>query len=208
MTVPAAEAHHIKHAPPADGVLPVLLERWSPRSYDPSRDVSLTDLRRLFEAARWAPSSSNEQPWRYIVGLRNSSAHQKIAAVLAPGNQVWAPHAPVLLLGVTRTHFARNDAPNAYALYDLGAATVLITLQATALGLSTHQMAGFDHHAARASLSIPEDYALGSVMAIGYQGEPGALADEKHLASETAPRTRKSLSEIVFSAWNIPLALG
>jgi nitroreductase len=206
MTISAAEAHRAKHAPAVDGVLPIILERWSPRSYD-SREVSLADLRLIFEAARWAPSSSNEQPWRYLVGRRNSQTHSKIAACLNPGNQIWAAHVAVLMLGVARTRFARNDTPNAYAFYDLGAATMLITLQAAALGLVTHQMAGFDHAAIRTALGIPEDFLLGSVMAIGHQGEPSALPNEKLLGSETATRTRKPLSEIAFSAWNEPLDL-
>lgn len=206
MTPTAAETRHIKLAPSVDGLLPLIRERWSPRSFS-SRDVSSADLRVIFEAARWAPSSSNEQPWRYIVGTRNSPTHQKIAAFLHPGNQLWAPRASVLMLGAAKKNFARDHAPNPYAFYDLGAATVLITLQAVALGLITHQMAGFNHEAARASLAIPEDYALGSVMALGYQDEPSALPSEKLIASETAPRTRKPLSEIALSAWDEPLNL-
>src|ERR1700757_4524437 len=88
------------------------------------------------------------------------------------GNQGWAPKAPVLILSVAKTHFSQNNTPNYYALFDLGAASALITLQAAALGLATHQMAGFDHDAARKALGIPEDYAMGSVMALGHQGEP------------------------------------
>lgn len=206
MTVSAAEAHRIKRAPAVEGVLPIILERWSPRSYD-SREVSLADLRLIFEAARWAPSSSNEQPWRYLVGRRNSRTHSKIAACLNPGNQIWAADAAVLMLGVASTRFTRNDAPNAYALYDLGAATMLITLQATALGILAHQMAGFDHAAVRQALAIPEDFLLGSVMTLGYQGEPSALPNERLLSSETASRTRKPLNQIAFSSWNEPLDL-
>ena len=206
MTLSAAEARRIKHAPPAEGVLPVVLERWSPRSYS-DRDVSAADLRRIFEAARWAPSSANEQPWRYIVGLRNSPTHAKIAAALSPGNQNWAPNAPILILGAARSTFASSGEPNPYAFFDLGAATLIITLEATSLGLATHQMAGFNHDAIRQSLEIPADYLLGSVMALGHQDEPSKLTSEKHLASETAPRTRKPLSEIAFSAWNQPLTL-
>ena len=207
MTLSAQEARNVKRAPVDDALLPVVLERWSPRSFD-SRDVSPTDLKRMFEAARWARSSFNEQPWRFIVGPRGSETFQKIVSALAVGNQGWAPKAPVLILSVAKTHFSQNNTPNYYALFDLGAASALITLQAAALGLATHQMAGFDHDAARKALGIPEDYAMGSVMALGHQGEPSALPNEKLVAMETAPRTRKPLSEIVLSAWGEPANLG
>ena len=123
-------------------------------------------------------------------------------------NQTWAPHAPVLILGLALTTFARNGHANAYALYDLGAASSYLTLQAAALGLSTHQMAGFDRDAARAALGIPDEYALGSVIALGYQGEPADLEDEALIAKELAPRTRKPLNELVFAAWGTPAELG
>jgi nitroreductase len=207
MTLSASEVDRLKHAPATDGVLPVVLQRWSPRSFD-GREVSPADLEKVFEAARWAPSSYNEQPWRFIVGVRTSSTHSKIASSLMDFNKAWAPRAPVLILGVAKTRFSQNDAPNAYAIFDLGAASALITLQASALGLVTHQMAGFDHDAARKVLGIPETYALGSVMALGYQGEPSALPNDRLIALETAPRTRKPLSEIVFSAWGEPATLG
>ena len=206
MTLSAGEVNQLKRAPAVEGMLPVIHQRWSPRSFA-DREVSQADLARVFEAARWAPSSNNEQPWRYLVGVRNSKTHAKIASTLAGFNKVWAPKAPVLILGVANTRFIRNGRPNDYALYDLGAATVLITLQAVALGLTTHQMGGFDHDAIRQVLEIPEDHALGSVMALGYLGEPAELADEHLIASEVAPRSRKPLREVVFSAWGEPAEL-
>jgi len=206
MTLSALEVSKLKRAPLIEGVVPVIHERWSPRSFA-DREVSAADLAKVFEAARWAPSSNNEQPWRYVVGVRNSSTHGKITATLMGFNQAWAPKAPVLILGTASSRFSRNGRPNAYALYDLGAATVLLTLQAAALGLTTHQMGGFDHDAIRQALQIPEDDVLGSVMALGYLGEPAALADEHLIASEVTPRSRKSLSEMVFSAWGEPADL-
>src|ERR1700721_1142994 len=98
MTISAAEARKAKHAPKVDGVLPIFLERWSPRAFE-EREVSGADLRRIFEAARWAPSSNNEQPWRFILGRRNSDTFQKIASSLVSFNQAWAPKAPTLILG-------------------------------------------------------------------------------------------------------------
>ncbi|MGA3160978.1 MAG: nitroreductase family protein [Terracidiphilus sp.] len=207
MTLSAAEVHRLKQAPVVDGVLPAVLSRWSARSFD-ARDVSPSDLRKVFEAARWAASSNNEQPWRFLVGIRNSSTHQKIFSTLVGFNQSWAGAAPVLILGVASSKFSRNGSPNAYALYDLGAAAAALCLQAASLGLTTHSMAGFNHDAARQAFGIPEDYLLGAVIALGYQGEPSALAHEKLIAQETAPRTRKPLTEFVLSAWGEPANLG
>lgn len=203
MTLSTSEVNQLKKAPVHGAVTPVIRERWSPRSFA-DRDVDPADLAKVFEAARWAPSSSNEQPWRFLVGLRNSDTHAKIAATLVGFNQAWAPKAPVLILGTAHTKFSRNGNPNGYALYDLGAASAFVILQANALGLVTHQMGGFDRDAARQALEVPEEYALGSVMALGYQGEPDALSNEKLIENETAPRTRKPLREVVFTAWDVP----
>jgi nitroreductase len=123
-------------------------------------------------------------------------------------NKGWAGDAPVLILGVTASAFTRNDSPNAYALFDLGAATSYLTLQAAALGLTTHQMAGYDHEAARQALEIPDSFALGSIVALGYQGEPERLADEQLREREIKPRERKPLSEIAYSAWGVAAELG
>jgi nitroreductase len=200
MSLSAIEVDRLKHGPAVEGVLPVFHQRWSPRSFA-NRDVSPSTLAKVFEAARWAASSSNEQPWRFLLGVRNSETHKRIASTLAGFNQEWAPAAPVLILGVANTKFAKNGNPNYYALYDLGAAAAYLTLEAAALGLAAHQMGGFDKEAARQALAIPADYAFGSVIALGYQGEPSALGNEQLIARETAPRERKPLSTFVFSAW-------
>ncbi len=207
MPLTAREVHKMKHAQPStDGVLPVILERWSPRAFV-DRDLSPTDLKTIFEAARWAPSSFNEQPWRFIVGRRNSETYKKIADTLVAANQAWALNAPVLILGVAKTRFSHNDSPNNYGIHDLGAADGLITLQAASMGIATHQMAGFNQAKARATFAIPEVYAIGSVMAIGYQGDPSTLGE--HLqAQEQSPRSRKPLNEMVWSAWDHPADLG
>jgi nitroreductase len=201
------EVNSLKHPPAVEGVLPIFHARWSPRSFS-DREVGREDLARVFEAARWAASSFNEQPWRFLVGTRNSETYRKILHSLMPFNQAWAGKAPVLILGAARTSFSHNDAPNRVALYDLGAACSYLTLQAAALGLSTHQMAGFDEDTVRKSFEIPETYALGAVIALGYQGEPAALTHPQMLAQETAQRTRKLLKDFVFSAWDTPADLG
>lgn len=207
MTLSAMEVDKLKQAPAVEGVMPVVLNRWSPRSFA-DRDVSPADLRRVFEAARWSASASNEQPWRFLVGVRNSLTYKKIFSTLVGFNQSWAGTAPVLLLGAASTKFAHNGSANAYALYDLGAASALLCLQAAALGLKTHSMAGFDHEAARQAFGIPEDFVLGAVIALGYQGEPDALSHEKLIEREVEPRSRKPLSEFVLSEWGVAAELG
>lgn len=207
MTLSASEVHRLKQAPTLDGVLPVIHQRWSPRSFA-DRDVLSSDLKKIFDAARWAPSSYNEQPWRFLVGRRGSETYDKILAALGEFNRKWAVAAPVLILGVAGVRFSHNQQTNHYAVHDLGAAAAFITLQAAALGLATHQMAGYDQGAARKSFAIPEDFALGSVIALGYQGEPAALGDDSLIQTETSPRQRKDFSQFVFSSWDQPLDLG
>jgi nitroreductase len=197
----------LKHAPAVDGVLPVFHERWSPRAFSP-REVSRQDLHRIFEAARWAPSSNNEQPWRYIVGLRGTSTHEKIHASLMGFNQAWAPKAPVLIVGLAKVKMSHNDSPNHFAFYDLGAASACLVLQAAALGIASHQMGGVDREKARTLLEIPEDYQIAAAIALGYQDDPETLGSEELIKRELAPRNRKPLEEIVFSAWGEPLDLG
>ena len=203
MTLSATEVNQLKQAPAQENVLPVFLQRWSPRSFA-DRDVDPVDLRTVFEAARWAASSHNEQPWRFFVGTRGSETYQKILSSLVEFNQLWARTAPVLILGVTGTAFSHSGAPNRVALYDIGAAAATMCYQATALGLHTHQMAGVNLDVARELFKVPEDYIFGAAMALGYLGEPAALPNQQMQDQETAPRQRKPLSEFVLSAWGTP----
>jgi nitroreductase len=207
MALSAVEVNALKQAPPVEGVLPAALNRWSARSFA-SRDVSVSDLKKIFEAVRWSASAYNEQPWRFLVGTRGSETHRKILASLIGFNQGWAGAAPVLMLGMASTKFSHNGKENGFALYDLGAAAATLTLQAAALGFTTHSMAGLDREAARQAFAIPEDIAIGAAIALGYQGEPDALGHERLIALETTPRSRKALSEFVFSAWGEPANLG
>ncbi len=207
MTLSATEVEKVKHAAATEEILPVVRGRWSPRSFS-DRAVSSAHLRKVFEAARWAPSSYNEQPWRFVLGLRDTDTYQKIGSALGSFNQQWALKAPVLILGAAKKHFSHDNKPNGFHLFDLGAASAFITLQAAELGLATHQMAGYDKDVARKALQIPDEFDLGSVMALGYQGEPSSLTNEQMLKQEISPRTRKSLSEIVLSAWGEPAKLG
>jgi nitroreductase len=203
VTLSAIEVNHLKQAPTIEGVLSVVASRWSARSFA-DREVSQADLTKVFEAARWSASSYNEQPWRFLMGVRDSETYKKIFSTLIGFNQSWAAAAPVLILGVASSTFSHNGSSNAYALYDLGAAAGALTLQAAAQGLTTHTMAGFDHDAARQIFQIPDDYLLGAVIALGYQGDPAALSQPQLISMETTPRTRKPLKEFVLSAWGSP----
>lgn len=203
----AVEVNNLKQAPKVDGVMPAFFHRWSPRSFA-DREVSPATLAKVFEAARWAASSYNEQPWRFLVGMRGSSTWQKIFDSLGEFNQGWANSAPVLMVNAAHTKFARNGAPNRVALYDLGAAASYMTLQASVLGLAAHQMAGFDTEKARRLLGIPDDYVMGAAIALGYQGEPAALANEGLVQQEIAPRSRMPLEEFVLAEWGTPAKLG
>ena len=206
MPVSASEVSNMKHAPRIDGVIPAIQQRWSGRAFS-ACEVSKQDLHRIFEAARWAPSSNNEQPWRYIVGLRGTETHEKIHASLMGFNQTWAPKAPVLIVGLAKTKMGDKNSPNMFAFHDLGAASAFLVLQATTLGIMSHQMGGVDRDKARTLLEIPEDYQIGAAIALGYQDEPDTLANEELIKRELAPRSRKPLEEIVFSAWGQPLDL-
>jgi nitroreductase len=203
MVLSAAEVNKLKQAPPVEGVLPVILERWSARSYA-DREVPLSELEKLFEAARWAASARNEQPWRFIVATRNSPEYNKIIDALMDFTRPWASTAPVLILCLAYTRFSPDGNPNPFHLYDLGAAATTIMLQASAQGLASRTLASFHGNALRKSFAIPEEFAIGSVIALGYQGDPSALTDKQLVAMETTTRTRKPLNELVFSAWGEP----
>src|ERR1700735_4128101 len=153
--VTASQANAIKKAPHVEGVLPLFLDRWSPRSFA-DRAIEPAKLAKVFEAARWAASSSNEQPWRFLVGTHPSDTWQKIFDSLVDGNKKWDQKVPVLILGVANTRNSRG-AENRFALYDTGAAASYLTLQAAHMGLVAHQMGGYDKEKARAAFGIPEE---------------------------------------------------
>jgi len=199
---------HPKIARTDHDVLALIRERWSPRAFDPARDIPRADLLRIFEAARWAPSSFNEQPWRFVVTERRGTpeAFEALAGALTSRNQLWAKQAPVLTLVSLRVTLERNEAPNPHAWYDAGHAVALLTLQATDLGLSLRQMEGFDRAAAQAACAVPPGFEPVVVMAIGYAGDPDSLVHDKHREAERLPRSRRPLGETVFEAtWGRPL---
>jgi len=186
-----------KPAPTDHPIVELVADRWSPRAIDAQRPVEKEKLARLFEAARWAPSCFNEQPWRYLVlDGSDPEARRKAEDCLAEGN-AWAKQAPVLLIGVAREAFTHNGKPNRHAAHDLGAASLAVALQASALGLVAHQMGGFDPARARSSCAIPEGYEPFTMIAIGYPGDVENLpaAAQK---SETGPRSRRPQRDFVF----------
>jgi len=185
-----------KRAPTDHPIADLLARRWSPRAFA-DRDVSEADLLTLFEAARWAPSSSNRQPWRFLVATRREpQEHEQLASVLNDRNRRWAPSAPVLALGVA--HVSDGGRPLPYGSYDLGQAVGMLLVQATDLGLYVHQMAGYDRRRARELFGIPDDFEPMAVMAIGHPGDVDALPEDLR-ARELAPRGRRAVAEFVFT---------
>jgi nitroreductase len=193
---------------PADTQHPIhdlLKRRWSPRAFS-DQPIEAETLCMLFEAARWAPSSNNEQPWRFIVANKdNETEWNRLLACLVEGNRKWAYRAPVLILSVASLNFQEDSTPNRHALHDTGMAVENLVLQATALGLSAHQMAGFDVEKARADLKIPSGYEPVAMIAVGYQGDLNSLPDRLR-ERELQPRSRQPISEWTFSGqWGDPL---
>jgi nitroreductase len=174
-------------------VLELIARRWSPKDFS-ERPVEPEKLASLFEAARTAPSSYNEQPWRFIVATRDDAvAFERLLSTLAAPNAAWAKHAPVLILSVAKLDFTRNGQPNRHAFHDVGQAAAYLTLQATSLGLSVHQMGGFDGERAARLLNIPSGYAPVAVMAVGYREA------SRDTTSAALQRSRRAVEELVFS---------
>lgn len=176
----------------------VLRHRWSPRAFD-SRPVEPEKLRSLFEAARWAASSFNAQPWFFIVATKNDPENfKRVLECFVEFNQGWAKNAPVVALSVAGLKFEHNGQPNRHAFHDVGQAAANLALQAAALGLQIHQMAGIDPEKARKIFKIPEGYEAVAGIAIGYPGDPDSLPEQLR-KRELEPRSRKPLSSFVFT---------
>lgn len=188
-------------------ILDEIKNRWSPRAFN-EKPVEADKLERIFEAARWSASSFNEQPWRFLVGIKNKdTSWDNIFQSLSKWNQIWCKSVPILVSLVAKKTFSHNNKFNAWASYDLGQAAAYISVQAMAEGLYVHQMAGFDQNKIRITLSIPDDFEIKTVMAIGYYGDANKLPEDMQ-KSELKARSRKKLSEIVFSTeWAEPAEL-
>lgn len=174
---------------------PVLAGRWSPRAYDPSAKLSLADLTASFEAARWAPSANNAQPWRYIVGFRGDETFATIVDSLAGWNGAWAPNASALVVAIAETTGPDGGA-NPYALFDLGQSVAHFSMQAHSDGYFVHQMAGTDAEALGKAFNLPSGFTVFHVFSVGKLADPDTLPAEL-AARERAPRVRHELKEIV-----------
>ena len=189
----------MKNLAPAEyPVHELIRERWSPRAFS-AKEISSEDLRSLFEAARWAPSSSNEQPWAFIVATRNDNENfTKALQPLVEFNVNWAKNAYLLGFAVAELAFAKNKTPNRNAHYDTGAAMSQLTTEATSRGIFVHQMAGFDPDTAREVFEIPSGWDAIAAFAMGYPGDPASLP-QPYRDRETAPRVRKPIREFVMN---------
>ena len=195
MEKPAATDHPIHD---------MMVRRWSPRAFDP-RPLPREQVLTLLEAARWAASSFNQQPWHFLVAARQDE--ERFAALLdclVPGNQVWAHNASLLIVTVTKRTFDHNDKPNSCCVHDIGLAACQLVLQATEMGLATHQMAGIEPDKVRARYGVPEGYDPVTAIAVGYPGDPDSLPDDLR-EMELEARTRRPFAEWVFAdGWGSP----
>ena len=187
-------------APTNHPITELLGRRWSPYTFDPHRTVSEGDLLALFEAARWAMSCFNAQPWRYIVAVRERDPvlWERVFGCLVEGNQGWTKFVPVLCLGIVQTQFEHNGKTNNWAAHDLGAASAFLTVEASARGIYVHQMGGILPDKVKEEFGLDDSQQAISALAIGYLGE-GTELDEKIAARDTLERQRKSLDEIIIA---------
>ena len=172
----------------------LLEQRYSPRSFA-DQPVSKATLQQLFEAARRAPSSFNEQPWRFVYATQDQpQAYERLLSCINESNQQWAQQSPVLILSLAKSHFSRNEKPNRHAWHDVGTAIGFLILKATELDLFVHQMAGFYPEKARDILGIPDEYEPVAMMAVGYRGD-----------AERSHKPRKAVAEIAYAeSWPNP----
>ncbi len=184
-----------EHRDGQHGVDPLFVRRWSPRAMN-GEAVSEDELMRLFEAARWSPSSYNNQHWRFVYARRDTADWDRFFDLLAEGNQAWANEAGALVVMISKTTFDYNGKPAKTHSFDTGAAWMALALQGTISGLVVHGMQGFDYDAARGALDVPEGYEVEAMCAIGHPGDPQELPED--LRGER-PNDRRPLSEIVFA---------
>lgn len=189
-----------KHATTVAPIHDLMHRRWSPRAFDTNRAVSRAEIQSLLEAARWAPSCNGVEPWRFIVCDRatDRGSYDKAFECLSAGNKLWVKNVPLLVLAVASNDPLSGGRPNRFAQYDTGMAMMGLCLQAVALGLAAHQMAGYDVEKARAAFGIPAECMPMAMVAVGAQASPDVL-DEETKKKELAPRSRRSLEERFFA---------
>lgn len=185
-----------KTAPTSYSIHPLIKDRWSPRVFE-EKAVAEEELFQLFEAARWAASSNNAQPWRFIYAYRGTEAFEKIFGCLSDFNQTWARHASVLMLTVIQEKFDSGK-ENYHAVHDLGLAMGNFSLQAQSMGIAIHQMAGVNWQKAHQVFGVPDGYHVATAVAVGYYGGDADQLPTNLKAIEESPRSRKPLVEIVF----------
>lgn len=190
----------IKKAVTRYPVLDLIKNRWSPRSFS-DKEITTDALRTILEAATWSFSAMNEQPWRYLVAHRGTPLFEVFLDALLPGNKPWNKNAAALVLSVQKTTYSQTGQPNSSALHDIGAANILLTLQANSMGIYTHVMAGFDKEKLTASIQLGKDSAPVVMIALGYPDTADKL-DEPFKSREEAPRSRKGLDEIILEQLN------
>jgi len=176
-------------------IMSELTERWSPRAFDAEHTLTTDQLGSLFEAARWSPSSSNSQPWSFVVGRRGDENFEMILGLLAPGNAVWANRASALVVNIVE-EVSQAGKPQSAAHYDVGQAAAHLSIQATHMGLIVHQMGGFDKDGMHEALGLDERHRPIVVMAIGVVGPRSDLPEDIQ-TREMADRVRKPLSDVV-----------
>ena len=180
-------------------ILEALSRRWSPRAFA-STPVEPEKLNRLFEAARWAASSFNEQPWRFIIATQDQpEAFEQVASCLVPTNQAWARQAPLLGLTLAKKTFTRGGKPNRVYVHDVGLAMGNLSAQATHEGLFVHQMAGIDQQAVIDTFAVPDDFEPVAGFAVGYGGDADSLPEDWMREAEKQPRTRSAFADFIYS---------
>lgn len=175
----------------------IFIERWSPRSFDSSFDLSNKDIEKLIEAARWSPSCFNEQPWRFYYALRGNGDFNGSLDWLVDANQQWAKNASALLFVVAKKTFSKNSKPNDHSWFDSGAAWMGLTMQARMLDLFTHGMAGIKTDTIHEKLQLSEDFEVVCAVAVGKKADPQQLSEDYQKMEE--PNDRKALDDILFS---------
>lgn len=193
-----------KPAPTTEPIHEIITERWSPRAFE-ARPVEPEKLRTLFEAARWAASSYNAQPWFFMIATKDDPANfQRVLNTFVEINQSWAKNAPVIGFSAARRNFEHNGQPNRHAFHDVGQAAASLALEAASLGLQLHQTAGIDPEKAKKEFHVPDGYEVVAGFALGYPGDPSALPEPLR-GRETGARQRKPLSSFVFTGdWGRP----
>jgi len=190
------DTKQIKVASTQYPVIDLIKNRFSPRAFS-DKAITLDDVNALLEAAMWAPSAMNEQPWRYFVALKNNEvAFQKMVDLLMPGNTPWAKNAGALILCAAKLTHDQNQQPNVSALHDVGMSNQNLLLQALSMNIYGHVMGGFDKQRSKQVLNISDDYQPICIIALGYLGDAETLS-VGFKERESASRTRKSLSEVI-----------